>query len=510
MFSVVQCSAVFGVDAYLVRVEADVAGGSIPSLSVVGLPDAAVQEARERVRAAIRNAGFEFPLRRITVNLAPADVRKEGSAFDLAIALAILASSEQIRIGDAETILVLGELSLDGTVRPVRGAVAIAADARTHGVTSMIVPRENAEEAAVIDGVSVYGVGSLLEAATVIANPVAAAVDVDLDALFLDANRDLPDLADVKGQEHAKRALEVAAVGGHNLLMMGPPGSGKTMLARRLPSILPRMTLDEAFETTKIHSVAGALAKDAPLVTSRPFRDPHHTVSMAGLVGGGKTPGPGEVSLAHHGVLFLDELPEFPRNALESLRQPLENGTATIARAWGSLTFPARTMLVAAMNPCPCGYLGDGRRACRCNPALIQRYHAKISGPLLDRIDLHVEVPAVPFEQLRDDRISESSADVRHRVQRARDAQRRRFTGTRVYTNAMMGPRQVREHCKLDGDAMELLAAAMERLLLSARGHDRILKVARSIADLDDSEGIQLPHIAEAIQYRSLDRLIRD
>lgn len=506
MFAVVLSSALSGVDAYVVRVEADLTKG-LPALNIVGLPDNAVRESRDRVTAAIRNSGFFLPSSRITVNLGPADVRKEGTAFDLPIAMAILVVSEQVFPSDADRILLLGELSLDGTLRPVPGCVAIATDAVKHSMEGLIVPQVNAPEAAVVEKVAVYGAATLREAVELFQKPQRRQrVCVDMDSLRRTPKIFSVDYSDVKGQQSVKRALEVAAVGGHSVLMFGPPGSGKTMLAQRLPSILPDMTPEEALETTKIYSVAGLLPSDAPLVTTRPFRSPHHTVSTAGLVGGGKTPGPGEVSLAHNGVLFLDELAEFQRDALEALRQPLEDGVTTIARAWGSMTFPARAMLVAAMNPCPCGFLGDMTDRCRCAPEQIRRYRSRISGPLLDRIDLQVDVPAVAYADLRSQARGESSVAIRERVQRARDRHRRRFPGTPIYATSMMEPQHVQEFCKLDAEGEHFLKTMADRYSFSARAHHRILKVARSIADLDGSDAICLHHLAEAFSYRGFDR----
>ena len=504
MPSTVLSAATLGIDAYPVHVEVDT-DRSLPTFTVVGLPDSAVRESKERVLAAIKNAGYQWPRRKVTINLAPADRKKEGSAFDLPIAVGVLAASQQIKpLGLAEFAL-LGELSLNGSVRPVHGMLSMATSLHQQGLYGMIVPTQNAREAAIANGPLVYGVSSLSEALAILTGDARQRpYELNVEEVFRSNANYGVDFADVRGQDHAKRALEVAASGGHNLLMVGPPGSGKTMLARRLPTILPAPTLQEALATTKIHSVAGVLPPGQALVATRPFRAPHHTVSDAGLIGGGAYPRPGEVSLSHHGVLFLDELPEFRRNVVEALRQPLEDHAVTITRAQIAIAYPADFTLVAAMNPCPCGYLSDARRTCTCSPAAIRRYRARVSGPLLDRIDIHIEVPALAYDDLANKQSGEDSAHILQRVNAARQRQLDRFAGE-LFCNAQMSTRHIRRHCSLDDAGQALLEKAMARLGLSARAYDRILKVARTIADLADAP-IQSQHLAEAIQYRALDR----
>jgi len=502
----VYSSALLGIDAYPVEVEVDISPG-LPNFNIVGLPDPAIKEARERVTSAIKNSQFPFPTRKITVNLAPADIKKEGSSFDLPIAVGILKATGVIEKNSLSSYIILGELSLDGIVRRINGTLPITLEAKKRGVRSFILPRDNAKEAAVVKGVDVYPVDNLLQVTGFLSQKISIKpCQYELKKAFQNANEYEEDFSEVHGQEYVKRALEIAAAGGHNILMVGPPGAGKTMLTRRIPTILPELTLEEAIETTKIHSVANLIKSGQALVSTRPFRSPHHTMSEAGLIGGGRIPRPGEVSLSHNGILFLDELSEFPHHVLESLRQPLEDGVVTISRALISLTYPARFMLVAAMNPCPCGYFGDPNHECSCTPYEIQKHLNKVSGPLLDRIDIHIQVAAVRKEDLLSKREGETSSSIRKRVNKARDIQLSRFKGKSVYCNSQMSQRQIKKFCSPQKEAEKLLRSAISELYLSARAYYRILKISRTIADLDEKEEVKSSHLSEALQYRYLDR----
>ncbi|HWL53237.1 MAG TPA: YifB family Mg chelatase-like AAA ATPase [Chthoniobacteraceae bacterium] len=506
MLAKVYSAAVYGVDAYEVEIEVNAAKGA-PVTVIVGLPDIAVKESRDRVLTAVHNSGYRSPQGRTTINLAPADVKKEGPSFDLPIALGTIAVGEEIRLPDLEQYAFVGELALDGAIRGVNGVLPIALEARKKGRRAIMVPEENAHEAAIVTGITTYGVRNLRQVFEFLRgndHSLTPVITQSIDEVHPDYE---VDFADVRGQYAAKRAIEVAVAGGHNLLMIGPPGSGKSMLAKRLPTIMPPMTFEEALETTKVHSICGFLGNKRSFINVRPFRSPHHTISDAGLLGGGSNPSPGEVTLAHNGVLFMDELPEFKRATLEVLRQPLEDKQVTVSRAAGSMTFPADFMMVAALNPCPCGYFGDLKRECRCSLNQVQRYRQRISGPLLDRIDLHIEVPAVQFKELTSTENGESSASIRERILAARAIQQKRFAkSTQTRCNARMTSRQLKTHGQLDEQCRELLRMAMSELNLSARAHDRILKVSRTIADLEAAQDIGIHHLSEAIQYRTLDR----